>query len=59
MAAASSRLETAPKEDGAGRVFLKPHLPLKGTRGVTAKVANHLDKVTTVPLELVPEQKVP
>lgn len=34
-------------------------LPLKGTRDVTAKVANHLDKVTTMPLELVPEQKVP
>lgn len=34
-------------------------LPLKGTRDVTAKVANHLDKVTTVSLELVPEQKVP
>lgn len=32
-------------------------LPLKGTRDVTAKVANYLDKVTAVSLELVPSRK--
>lgn len=30
MAAAPSRLEAAPEEDGAGQVFLEPHLPLRG-----------------------------
>lgn len=31
MAATSSRLEAAPEKDGAGQVFLEPHLPLQGT----------------------------
>lgn len=29
MATASSRLEAVPEEDGAGQVFLEPHLPLQ------------------------------
>lgn len=73
MATTSSRLEAVPRggwgwPGSPGSPPAPPRgiahstlgcLPLKGTRDVTAKVANHLVKVTTVPLELVPEQKVP